>query len=183
VLVVVAEHFAVPGLSPSSHTISEYVNAGGVAGAAMVAGFVVWASSIALTAVLVRTEHRAIAALLALAVVGALVTAAFPTQTSAGVIPPGEQRSVAGTLHDLGSGLILVTVVPAALLSLTVIRRPTWFRPSAFAILAIVAVVATALLAVGDPAPGIRQRIELTAACGWQLALLAALSSRRTRSA
>ena len=37
VLTVVLEHLLVPELEPATHTISEYANAGGAAGALMVA--------------------------------------------------------------------------------------------------------------------------------------------------
>ncbi len=101
VLTVVLEHVLVSELGPARHTISEYANARGAAGPLMVAGFLMWAASLATTALLVlmvRLQGRAgvmrmlpnvLFALLLVAAVGATLTALFPTQTQAGLLPPG----------------------------------------------------------------------------------------------
>jgi hypothetical protein len=185
VLTVVLEHILVPQLTPARHTISEYANAGGAAGPLMVAGFVVWAGSLATTAVLtLREPHRgrpvvmrvvrnALFALLLIAAVGAIITAAFPTQAGAGLIAPGQLESNSGRLHGLGSDLIQLCLYPAVLLSL-ILPAPRWFAIVAVVLLVVAVAVGPALAALGVDASGARQRVQLAAACGWQFALLAA---------
>ncbi len=56
VLTVALEHVLVPELPPARHTISEYANARGAAGPLMVAGFLMWAGSLGMTAVLVLRD-------------------------------------------------------------------------------------------------------------------------------
>ena len=184
-LTIVLEHVLVPELEPERHTISEYANAGGAAGALMVAGFLVWAVSLAMTALLVlraplqghsdamRGLRNVLFALLLVAAVGAMVIALFPTQTRAGLLPPGQLESNTQRLHALGSDLIQLCFYPAVLLSL-ILPTPRWLSIVAVAVLVIAVAVAPALAVLGVDASGARQRVQLAAGCGWQFALLAA---------
>ena len=188
VLTVVLEHVLVSELEPTRHTISEYANAPGAAGPLMVAGFLIWAAALAATAVLVarspvqggsggtRLLHNALFALLLLAASGAILTALFPTQTRAGLLPPGQLESNAGRLHAFGSDLIQACFYPAVLVSL-ILPTPRWFRILGLALLGVAVAIAPALAVLGVDASGGRQRIQLAAGCGWQFALLAALRS------
>ncbi len=192
VLTVSLEHVLVPELGPARHTISEYANARGAAGPLMVAGFLMWAASLTTTALLVlraplqgrtgvmRALRNVLFALLLVAAVGAMVTALFPTQTRAGLLPPGELESNTGRLHVLGSDLIQACFYPAVLVSL-ILASPRWFRIVAVAVLAVAVAVAPALAVLGVDASGLRQRIQLAAGCGWQFALLAAWRSAALR--
>ena len=174
-VVVAAEHLAAPSLDPERNRVSEYVNTS--AGALMVAGFAAWALSLAALAELARRDGRgALAALLALAAAGVVVTALFPTQTSAGVLPPGTERSLPGRLHDLASGVLTLALVAAAAASIAAIRSPRAFRRLVIGLLILAGVLAGALDAAG--APGLRQRVLIVAACGWQLLVLWALAPR-----
>ena len=192
VLTVLLEHVLVSELEPARHGISEYANAGGVAGPLMVAGFLMWAASLATTALLalrtpvpgragvMRALRNFLFALLLIAAVGAIVTALFPTQPRAGLLPPGEFESSTGRLHAFGSDLIQVCFYPAVLVSL-MLPSPRWFRIVAVAVLVVAVAVAPALAVLGVDAPGVRQRIQLAAGCGWQFALLAVWRSAALR--
>ncbi len=192
VLTVVLEHVLVPELGPARHTISEYANARGAAGPLMVAGFLMWAASLTTTALLVlraplraragvmRLLRNVLFALVLVAAVGAVVTALFPTQTRAGLLPPGPVESSTGRLHALGSDLIQGCFYPAVLVSL-ILPGPRWFRMVAVAVLVVAVAVAPALAVLGVDASGVRQRIQLAAGCGWQFALLAAWRSSARR--
>jgi Protein of unknown function (DUF998) len=187
-LTVALEHVLVPELRPARHTISEYANARGAAGPLMVAGFLMWAGSLATTAVLLWRAplqgrdglmgvlRKVLFALLLIATVGVTVIALFPTQTSAGLLPPGELSSNAGRLHHLGSDLVQLCFYPAVLLSL-MLPSPRWFPIAAVTLLVVAVAVAPGLAVLGVDAPGARQRVQLAAGCGWQLALLAAWRS------
>ncbi len=188
VLTVVLEHFLVPELQPARHTISEYANARGGAGALMVAGFLIWAASLATTALLILRAHlqgpagvmpalrNVLFALLLVAAVGAMVVALFPTQTDAGLLPAASLESDTQRLHALGSDLIQLSFYPAVLLSL-ILPTPRWFSIVAVAVLVIAVAVVPALAVLDVEAPGVRQRVQLAAGCGWQFALLAASRS------
>ena len=188
VLTVVLEHVLVPELEPARHTISEYANAGGATGALMAAGFLVWAASLATTALLVlraplqghagvmRALRDGLFALLLVAAVGAMVIALFPTQTDAGLLPPDPLESNTQRLHALGSDLIQLCFYPAVLLSL-ILPSPRWFSIVAVAVMAIAVAVAPAVAVLDVDASGARQRVQLAAGCGWQFALLAAWRS------
>lgn len=189
VLTVVLQHVLVPELSPARHTISEYANARGAAGPLMTAGFLMWAGSLATTAVLLfrgphqgragvtRVLRNVLFALLLTAAVGAIVTALFPAQASAGLLPPGQLKSDTERLHALGSNLIQACLYPAAVLSL-VLPSPRWFPIVTVALLVVAVVAVGPALAVLDvDASGARQRLQLAAGCGWQFALLVAWRS------
>lgn len=170
-----------PGLDPSRHTVSEYVNVS--YGWSMVSGFAAWAASLAAIAWLMwRPEsglgvraRRAVAALLLIAACGLLLTAVFPTQTIAGILPPGVQRSSAGRLHDVASGGALLALF-AATATVALTARRTLIGRVTLGFLVLAVATSVALLAVGPSVAGIRQRALIAFAILWQAALLRALA-------
>jgi hypothetical protein len=165
------EHALRPGLSPATHEISEYAN--GRDGVLMAVAFALWALSLACTGLLVAglARGRPVAAGLLLAAVGIAITAAWRTQTSAGLLKPGEALHAAGRLHDVGSGLATVALLAAALLSLRLTSER--LRHLTVTVLVIALPADLILLAIGSEVAGVRQRVLVAAACAWQLALLA----------
>jgi hypothetical protein len=187
---VALEHALVPQLSPATHMVSEYANSRD--GALMVVAFLAWAAALGLTAGVVGagaagSEHplarRSVVALLAVAAAGILVTACFNTQTSAGALPPGVRLGTAGRLHDAGSGLAMVALASAAFVSAWAIEDPVAFRIGVLVFLALGAAGDLALLFGGAGVAGIRQRLLLVLACGWQAALLASRDGGRAAGA
>lgn len=180
-VVVGLQHALVPELEPSRHTLSEYANA--EYGWAMVVGFAAWAASLAATASLVRRPgtllgthgRRTVAALLLVAACGLLLTAVFRTQTSAGTLPPGVQRSVEGRLHDAASGVALLALFTSTATVAVGVRHSLIGRVT-LALLVLAFATSAVLLAVGPPVDGIRQRALLTIAIVWQVAMLRALT-------
>ena len=153
----------------------------------MTAAFLAWAVCFAATAELVHLDRvastrpaasRMLVALLVFAAIGAIVTAAFHTDTSAGRLPPGTRRSTGGLLHDYGSLAIMVATFLAATVSAFVIRVPTRFRRRVAVLLAAAVVVDLLLLAVGTEVAGVRQRCLVAAGCAWLAWLLGALRER-----
>jgi uncharacterized protein DUF998 len=186
VTIVTFEHLGVSDLSPATHVISEYANAGDRA--LMTAGFLAWALSLGAVTLLACVDRApgsarnlsiALTTTLGIAATGAAVTACFRTQTS--VVPSGVSRSLAGRLHDLGSGTVTLGLLLAALASAAVFETPRWYRRAALALVIFSVATDAALLAVGPSVGGLRQRVLLAAACTWQLLLIAALDQRRSR--
>jgi hypothetical protein len=187
VAVTVAQHAVAPQLNPGQHTISEYANAR--AGWLMTAAFAAWSVSLAATAALAHRAGRSLAATvahrrfwwdvlmlgLAVASAGLLVTAAFKTQTSAGALPTGVTRSLGGRLHDYGSAGALLALFMGVFASARLTGAPFWFRRAALRALAVAVAADVGLLVVGDPAPGLRQRLLAILAIVWHAALLAVL--------
>jgi hypothetical protein len=181
VAIVVLQHLLVPELAPRRNTISEYANAN--VGWLMVAGFLAWALSLAATADLVRRDghsvaHGLLVACIGAAALGMLVTACFPTQTIAGVLPAGVERSTAGRLHDLGSGAVMLALFAASVIALRAIAWPSWFRWWTVGLLALAVVGGGALLTGGQDFGGLRQRLLVTVGCAVQAALLRVLQVR-----
>jgi hypothetical protein len=186
VVVLAAQHIIVPGLDPLRHEISEYANAR--AGWLMVVGFSAWACSLFATGAaaagagdgcLSRAARVVMTAALGVAGVGMVVTAIFPTQTSAGRLPPGVQSSVSGQLHNLGSGTAMLTLIAAAVVSALAVRSPSWFRPLGGMLLVSLGLVIPVFGLTASDLAGLRQRLLVLAACVWQAALLYALGRCR----
>jgi len=171
---IVAEHCLRPALSPLTHQISEYATGGG--GALAAAGFAAWSLSLGATSRLVWCMRRnALAILFALAAVGMATVACFETQTVAGVVPRGAHITLTGHLHNIGSGVSTLALLSAALLSAW-----TW-GPGRFRLMTAVSAVTAvainlALLQLGPEVGGLRQRLLVLIACGWQAAFLVAIS-------
>lgn len=187
VAAVVAMHAIDPGLSPARHTISEYVHAD--AGAVMGVGFAGWALSLAAAALLVlllrapegwpRRLANVVAGLLAVAAVAVVVLDVFPTQTVAGALPAGVERTTAGRLHDIGSGVATVALLCASVVSLGLLSAYRAYQHAVVALLATALAGSIAGLAIGAAAGGARQRLLVAAAIGWQVLLVETL--RRSR--
>ena len=180
VVIVLIEHVLAGRLSPASHMISEYANAGD--GWLMVVGFLAWALALALTAATARLDlttspHRlacqSLVWLLLVAAAGILITACFATQTSAGVLPRGVRLSTAGRLHDIGSGLATLALLGAAVASTLPIKHPAAFRRWVWLALLFGVGSDLGLLLIGHAVGGARQRLLIAIACGWQALLLA----------
>ena len=121
-----------------------------------------------------------LAACFAIAALGILVVACFPTQTVASVLPPGVERTTTGRLHDLGAFVVMVALFAATLIASSTIEWPAWFRRWALALLAFAVIVGGALLAGGDDVGGLRQRLLVLTGCAAQAALLVAFGERRS---
>lgn len=163
--------------------LSEYAR--GRAGALMTVGFACWSLSLAASAVWTSgqaaRQHggRALSALLLVSATGMAITAAFRTQTSAGTLHYGAHMATGGRLHDWGSGATSLGLLAAAALT----TRLQWMEPTlrraTATLLTATLTIDVLLLAAGDQVQGIRQRLLVTAGCGWQIAFL--LSPRKSR--
>jgi MFS family permease len=172
---LVCEHLLAASLNPARHEISEYVHTRD--GWIMTAGFIAWAISLATTAVYAwrRQCSWMLTPLLGIAALGMVLTACFPSQTSAGHLPTGVALTTTGRLHDIGSGAVSVALLAGAVVSASDSRLPPAFRRWAVLLVLLVLLGATALLIVGPVVGGIRQRLLVVIGCLWQLFLLDAL--------
>lgn len=176
VAVVVVEHALAAELSVERDRISEYAVRG--VGWLMVAGFAAWAVALAATALLAVQDPRglALAGLLVVAAGGMLLTASFPTQAIHGEVPAGVARTLAGVVHDLGSGAVLVALFIAGLLSMVTIPGA---RVAAAIAIALACVAWVGLPLAGVDAPALAQRMTVLAACLWHWTLAGALGRDR----
>jgi hypothetical protein len=141
----------------------------------MTAGFSAWGLSLTLAALALWHSglrpsgmRVGVSVLLAIAAAGGLVTAAFHTGTSAGIVPPGHHLSEANHLHDLGSGVLAVVLWCSVVGSVAFcIRR---LRAWSAGVLAVG--LAGALILSAADLPGIEQRLLVVLSCLWQYALL-----------
>jgi hypothetical protein len=165
VVALLAAHLT-SGLDPVDHVVSEY--ASGPGGWAFACGLVAWGVSLAATGLLMS---RAIVRRPLFTAAAALVLAAVcPTQAVAGRVPAGDRRTITGILHDVGSGIGTTALVVAIVATLAT-RRPHTAVTVGFAGAWVVYAV---LLVAGDPAPGLRQRVIIATALGWQALTLRA---------
>lgn len=180
---LLCEHFLAPSLDPTRHEISEYVHTRD--GWIMTAGFIAWAISLAATSVYAwqRQCSWMLPPLLAIAALGMVLTACFPTQTSAGNLPPGVTLTATGRLHDIGSGAVSLALLVGAVVSASDPRLPRAFRRWAVLLVALALLGSTALLIAGPVVGGIRQRLLIVIGCLWQLFLLNALGRAAERLA
>ncbi|MET0602627.1 MAG: DUF998 domain-containing protein [Baekduia sp.] len=170
VTLLIAEHAINSELSPGRHQISEYVH--GDAGWTMTAAFVAWAVSLGATAVDVGRWSRVAGILISVAAAGMLVTAGWATQTSAGELPPGVSVTMAGRLHNLGSGAASAALLAATIVSAAV--GPTrWLRRAAIGLVSVAVASDLLLLVVGASVGGLRQRVLVLTAIAWQAVVLA----------
>jgi len=172
---VLLEHVLVSRLSPATHQISEYANDPD-AGWVMTVGFVAWSVSLGCAGLRARSSRSkassAVSWLLLLASAAMLLTAAFHTQTVAGVVPVGHRLTTSGRLHDLGSGITTLALLGAAIVSAFALREHQAFRR--FVQVSIVAAVGSdaGLLLIGQSVGGIRERILVAIGCAWQATYL-----------
>jgi hypothetical protein len=169
-------------LTPAEHVVSEYANtrSGWLSTVALLS----WAASLVATAGWIvrqraqpRAVNRLVAAFLVVAAGGLIVAAAFQTQAVAGSVPPDVARTLAGRLHDAGTGISTLALFGAvAAFGFSDGAKSRLGRLS-LAVVAFAIVVQVGLLLVGQEVGGIRQRLIVIAACAWQAAML---SVRRT---
>lgn len=169
-LALVIEHLVQSDLDVRQHQISEYVH--GRSGALMTAGFVAWAGSLLATGGAfvrdARLAGRLAVVMLAVAAAGMLVTASFPTETIAGNLPPGARLTASGRAHDVGSLAASIAIVCTALIVASKLQTSRAQRAASLGIVLVAVTLDGALLAAGDPAPGLRQRALVAAAMIWQ---------------
>lgn len=184
--IVALEHAVVPELAPGHYMISEYANAGGWAGVGGTLALAVWAGSFLALAGLVAIRaavrpmraRRFLTASLIVAGLSLLIAAACPTQAVRGVLPPDDELTLTGRLHDLGGGIGQVAIFVGAIITLRIPRVTRSFR-TATAVVMLVAAILGPVMAVPDlGARGLRQRTLVLAACIWELALIRQLSRR-----
>ncbi len=161
-------------LPPADHFISEYAH--GSTAAVQIAAFVAWTIALAAGALLARhagpPDRRAIARAVAVfglgfAAAGIAMAAVFATQTVAGVLPEGVQRTTGGRLHDAGTLAALVGLMLASGASLRLIAR-RGYRVTVVLLAVGLALIVPALVALGLDAPGIGQRGFLLVGCAFQ---------------
>jgi len=180
-LVALQHAFRADDLPPAEHFISEYAR--GEDGWVQVVAFLAWAGSLGATVALARGagEERPgargiVMVATAVGAAGAAACAAFTTQTVAGQLPVGALRTTAGQLHDLGSGLIAVGLIVAAVASLRLVSDGG-YRLSVLGLGALLFAVPSLLVAFGYDAPGWGQRGLIAVACLWQLRFVLQSSS------
>ena len=167
---VALQHPLRPDLPPGEHFISEYAK--GSTAPLQFAAFLAWALAFAAAAWLAaraprRPIARALTAVaLAMASVGTLVAALFATQTVAGELQPGVQRTLEGRLHDLGSLLLFASLLVAAVAGVRLVPRTRFRVTVALLALALVATVPV-LVALRLDLPGIGQRAFVLIGCAW----------------
>lgn len=185
--VVVITQGLVPRVSfdPLHQTISEYTHT--PAGALMPVGFLAWAVSWAVlagpatpsgggsTARLSMLQRAAFAG----AAVGLVSVACFATDR--GLAEPGVvgHTTTEGGIHDAASALVTVSILVAALTGAAL--RGGRVKALTLLLLSAVCVADVLMLALGDPLPGVRQRILVVAGCLWQALWLAGLWANATR--
>lgn len=150
-------------LPPADHFISEYAR--GDPGWIMVLAFWSWAVSLALLASRWRGAMRV---LLAIAAAGAFFAGCFATQTVAGVLPEGVQRTTTGRLHDIATLGIFVGALLAAIWSTRVVRR-RGYRLAVLGLAVALFAIVPVLVALGLDAPGIGQRGFVLVGVVWQV--------------
>jgi hypothetical protein len=171
-IVAVVLHVLNPNLTPATHVISEYANAR--VGWLLAVGLLAWAASLLATAGFVLccvrglAARRAVAALLGVAAGGLVLAAAFRTQAVAGAVPPDVVRTTGGRLHDAGAGLATLALFAAAAVVGIAEGASSRLGRASMALVAVAVVVEVSLLLVGHEVGGLRQRLLVGAALGWQ---------------
>ena len=167
---VALQHPLRSDLPPGQHFISEYAK--GSTAPLQVAAFLAWAVAFAAAAWLAaRAPRRPIARTLttlalAVAAAGTVVAAMFATQTVAGELQPGVERTLEGRLHDLGTLLLFFGLIAAAVASVRLVPRARFRATVALLAVALVAVVPL-LVALGLDLPGVGQRAFVLIGCAW----------------
>ncbi|MDQ3725651.1 MAG: DUF998 domain-containing protein [Actinomycetota bacterium] len=187
-LVVLIQPLLEPAYDPLRQGISEFVHTD--AEGLVLAGFLAWASSLAILAGLVVATGQAPdrrratlleAAGLGAAVAGLLLVTCFATDRGAEVAGEVTRATTTGRIHDIGSAMVIGGVLLAVMADAARRRDPRL----AVALLAAAVVASAILFALGDPLPGLRQRCLLACGCFWQAVVLlrlwdGALAQRKT---
>lgn len=161
IVALLVAHLVESGLSPKDHQLSEYAN--GPHGWVFTAAMVLWAIALVAGAPAVGGAVRWC---FVVAGAAAVVVATFPTQAVRGKVPLGVERSAGGWLHDRAVLVLSIALVVACLLVIRDRSRPMMVRVPTAALLGTGVASSVVLLAIGDPAPGIRQRLLVAAAFG-----------------
>lgn len=186
-VVIVATQGLWPGASfdPAHQTISEYAHTS--AGALMAVGFLAWALSWAVLAGpglapplssssprLLSVQRIAFAA----TAIGLVLVTCFATDR--GLVQPEiiVHSTTGGGIHDTASALVTVGILVAALTGAALVGGRV--RTLTLLLLSIAVAADVLMLALGDPLPGIRQRILVIASCLWQALWLATLWPMRS---
>jgi hypothetical protein len=170
---VALQHLLRTDLPATEHFVSEYAR--GWTWPLQTVAFLAWAAATGACAVLAaRMPERPIARtlvalMLALAVVGLVMAAAWRTETVGGVLPPDVVRTLGGRLHDLGTLGILAGLLLAALTSLRLVRAAR-YRLVVVALGVTLVAIVPVLVVLRLDAPGIGQRGFILVALGWQWA-------------
>jgi hypothetical protein len=181
-VVIVATQGLLPGASfdPVHQQISEYAHTS--AGALMAVGFLAWALSWAVLAGpasalppggspgrLLSVQRIAFAT----TTIGLVLVTCFATDR--GLVQPEViiHSTTGGGIHDAASALVAAGILVAALTGAALIGGR--FRTLTLLLMSIVVAADVLMLALGDPLPGIRQRILVIASCLWQALWLATL--------
>lgn len=174
VTVVMAQHILVPSLDPWRTTVSEYAN--GPHSELMTVGFVSWTLAFAFSAVashrLEGSLNRALAWAFGAACVGGLLVTLFHTQAVYARIPVGESLRATGRLHDAGAALIALALSAGLVRAVGARELPRKVRSVSAVMMAVVLCDYAILLALGDPVPGLRQRIVIAVAVTWHALML-----------
>lgn len=167
--IVALQHALHANLGPDTHTVSEYANVS--PGWLMKLGFAAWAAAFGFSALIAAGFARR--AGFALAAVGAMLLAAFDTQAVAGSLPSDAERTLAGRLHDCGGELVIAGLAISAGSVLLSRAAPRRLRVATVLLAPVPMAAALVLWALGDPAPGLRQRLLIASAVAWHALLLA----------
>jgi hypothetical protein len=179
-VVVATEGLPEASFDPAHQTISEYAHTS--AGTLMVVGFVAWALSWAVlagpgSASSLSSSYPRLLTLQRIAfagtAIGLVLVACFATDR--GLVEPGTvlHTTTEGKVHDAASALVTVGILVAALTGATLIGGRV--RTLTLLLMSIAIAADVLMLALGDPLPGIRQRILVSAGCLWQAIWLATL--------
>lgn len=186
--IVALEHAVVPEFAPAHYMISEYANAGGLAGVGGTLALALWGGSFFALAGLVATRgnvrptgaQRFLTASLIVAGLGLLIAAACPTQAVRSVVPPDDELTLTGRLHDLGGGIGQLAIFVGAVTSLRLALVTRSFRTATAGVMLVAAILGPVMVVLDFGARGLRQRALVVAACTWELALITQLSRRQS---
>lgn len=186
VVIVATQSLLVPSYDSAHQEISEYVHSS--AGGLMVIGFLAWALSWAVLAMLPPATDRDTLwiagvqrAAFASTALGLIFVACFATDR--GTIEPGVvvDSTTAGRIHDAASALVTLSIIVAALAGATLCGPRT--KMASLLLVGMGLSADVIMLGIGDPAPGIRQRLLVAAACLWQVLWLAGQRYRAASTA
>jgi hypothetical protein len=165
---------------PAHQTISEYAHTS--AGALMTVGFIAWALSWAVLAGAGSAPppgsssprlHSVQRIAFAGTAIGLVLVACFATDR--GLVQPGVvlHATTEGGIHDAASALATAGILVSALTGAALVGGRV--RALTLLLMSIAVAADVLMLVLGDPLPGIRQRILVTAGCLWEALWLATL--------
>ena len=180
IVAMTVQHALVPNADPAKRMLSEYVHS--ATGALTVIGFLAWSVSLAALARLTAASRplhgedllaRLQVAALVVTAAGLLLVGCFPTDRGAETPGAVIHATTTGHIHDAASALVTGGILVAA--GIGAARYPGRNRVLTVVLLLIAAASSVCLLALGDPAPGLRQRLLVGIGCLWQVVWLVEL--------